>query len=176
MADCPAENAYFAEKALMIAVRYAVVRRQFSLKGDNAGEMPLMDYQTHKYRLLIPLATAYAMHFTFRETYGLYQRLMQALEGAKADPAKLPQTVEDLKEAHGTCAGLKAHTGWLTMKIIEGCRQACGGHGYSAYSGLPSLYQDFVVQTTWEVLLSSHLSHNSPPFSQIRGFRATTRC
>ena len=36
------------------------------------------------------------------------------------------------------------------MDIIEQCRQACGGHGYSSYAGLPGLYQDFVVQNTWE--------------------------
>lgn len=59
-------------------------------------------------------------------------------------------TLEMLKEAHGTFSGLKAHTGWKTMLNIEAARQACGGHGYSSYAGLSSLYQDFVVQTTWE--------------------------
>lgn len=113
-------------------------------------ETKLLDYQTHKYRLLIPLASAYAMHFTFMETYALYKKLMQMLEDAQSSPAKMASSLELLKEAHGTFAGLKAHTGWKTMLNIEAARQACGGHGYSSYAGLSSLYQDFVVQTTWE--------------------------
>ena len=36
------------------------------------------------------------------------------------------------------------------LEIIETCRQACGGQGYSSYAGLASMFQDFAVQCTWE--------------------------
>ena len=134
---------------MTIAIRYSCIRRQFSLR-ENEPESKLMDYQTHKYRLLIPLATVYAMHFTYMETYELYKTIMKMLEEAQKDTSIMPKALEVLKEAHGTLAGLKAHSGWKTMNFIEAARQACGGHAYSSYAGLSSLYQDFVVQCTWE--------------------------
>ncbi len=33
---------------------------------------------------------------------------------------------------------------WITCDGIEKCRQACGGHGYSLLSGLPTLYASYV--------------------------------
>ena len=84
------------------------------------------------------------------ETYEIYKTIMKMLEDVQKDTSIMPKALEMLKEAHGTLAGLKAHSGWKTMHIIESARQACGGHAYSSYAGLSSLYQDFVVQCTWE--------------------------
>lgn len=39
---------------------------------------------------------------------------------------------------------------WNCLSLIEQCRQALGGHGYSSYAGLAALYQDFAVQCSWE--------------------------
>lgn len=59
---------------------------------------------------------------------------------------------QESKPIQGTLHILICNTdSWLTAEIIDECRQACGGHGYSSYAGLSSLYQDFVVQNTWEV-------------------------
>lgn len=58
--------------------------------------------------------------------------------------------LEKLKETHATAAGLKAFCTWACLSAIDTCRQCCGGHGYSAYSGFPSMYSDFAVQCTWE--------------------------
>lgn len=30
------------------------------------------------------------------------------------------------------------------------CRRTCGGHGYSKLSGLPTLFQNYVQNVTWE--------------------------
>ena len=45
---------------------------------------------------------------------------------------------------------MKAFCSWKALEIVETCRQACGGQGYSSYAGLASMYQDFAVQCTWE--------------------------
>jgi len=37
-------------------------------------------------------------------------------------------------------SGLKAVTSWQITQGVEQCRLACGGHGYSDASGLPSIY------------------------------------
>jgi len=33
---------------------------------------------------------------------------------------------------------------------VETCRKACGGHGFSLFSGLPTLYTDWVAACTYE--------------------------
>lgn len=45
---------------------------------------------------------------------------------------------------------LKAFTSFETSKAIEQCRMACGGHGYSEASGLPTLYACSVGACTYE--------------------------
>lgn len=38
----------------------------------------------------------------------------------------------------------------IASEGIESCRKACGGHGYSHFSGLPLLYEDYVAACTYE--------------------------
>ena len=33
---------------------------------------------------------------------------------------------------------------------MESCRRACGGHGYSLLSGLPTIFSSYVQNVTWE--------------------------
>ncbi|KAH8552923.1 acyl-CoA dehydrogenase/oxidase C-terminal [Umbelopsis sp. PMI_123] len=139
-----------AKKALTIAIRYAAVRRQFATKANQGVETKLLDYPIHQRRLMPLLAQAFAMHFTGTEMMEMYLTLMDQLESASPDDADLAQVLENLKETHSTSAGLKAFCTWNCLNTIEQCRQACGGHGYSAYTGLAGMYQDFAVQCTWE--------------------------
>ncbi len=146
------ESADFAKKALTIAIRYSVVRRQF---GAGGVENKIMDYGTHKMRLLPHLAATYAMHFAAVEVTRIYEDLMAQLARFKKAPTggngqDLSALLDTLKETHGTSAGLKAFCSWRALEIIETCRQACGGQGYSSYAGLASMFQDFAVQCTWE--------------------------
>lgn len=147
------ESADFAKKALTIATRYAVVRRQFGGKSGKV-ENKIMDYGTHKMRLIPAIAITYAMHFAAVEVTRIYDSLMEQLGKFKkpnaASPAKLAELIDTLKETHGTSAGLKAFCSWKALEIIETCRQSCGGQGYSSYAGLASMFQDFAVQCTWE--------------------------
>jgi acyl-CoA oxidase len=131
------------QRAVTIAIRYACIRRQFKQRGIS-DPVKLMDYQTHQYRLLPLLAGCYAMLFSSRKLCSSYQHVI--LDNLKQ---KKVLSVE-LADLHNTSAGLKAFTTWLTTDGIEQCRQACGGHGYSAYSGLGPLFNDFVVNCTWE--------------------------
>ncbi|CAM0137354.1 unnamed protein product [Umbelopsis sp. WA50703] len=139
-----------AKKALTIAIRYAAVRRQFATKANEGIETKLLDYPIHQRRLMPLLAQAFAMHFTGTEMNTMYLALMDRLETAGPDDDDLPEVLENLKETHATSAGLKAFCTWNCLNTIEQCRQACGGHGYSAYTGLAGMYQDFAVQCTWE--------------------------
>jgi acyl-CoA oxidase len=90
------------------------------------------------------------MHFTGVEMLAIYENLMKQMETLKKGDERIVRVLESLKEVHGTSAGLKAFCTWNCLNIIDQCRQSCGGHGYSAYVGLASMYSDFAVQCTWE--------------------------
>eukprot|EP00002_Diphylleia_rotans_P003754 TRINITY_DN12636_c0_g1_i1.p1 TRINITY_DN12636_c0_g1~~TRINITY_DN12636_c0_g1_i1.p1 ORF type:complete len:700 (+),score=147.84 TRINITY_DN12636_c0_g1_i1:52-2151(+) len=138
------DSANFLKKAITIATRYAAVRRQFSTRPGEP-ERKIIDYTNHQYRLMPILATAYAMVFTGKRLNEIYTDLLALLESGDVEDA-LPA----LKETHATSSGLKAFFTWYVLAAIEECRQCCGGHGYSAYTGLSALYNDYAVQCTWE--------------------------
>uniref|UniRef100_A0A1X7SMI0 Acyl-CoA oxidase C-alpha1 domain-containing protein n=1 Tax=Amphimedon queenslandica TaxID=400682 RepID=A0A1X7SMI0_AMPQE len=100
-------------------------------------ETQVLDYQTQQFKLFPVLASAYAMKFA-------NQYLMKLNT-----------------ELHATSAGLKAFCSELCCSAIEKqismhtaqehlCRLSCGGHGYSAASGLPQLYADYSPSPTYE--------------------------
>jgi len=140
-----------SKKALTIALRYGAIRRQFKI-GDSPLETQLLDYPLHQRRLLPLLSQAVAIGFTALRMTALYNDLMEKLETFDTgSSAKETQEVLDkLKETHATSAGLKAFCTWACLETIEKCRQACGGHGYSAYVGLASMFADQAVQCSWE--------------------------
>ncbi|KAI5452912.1 fatty-acyl coenzyme A oxidase [Naganishia albida] len=144
-----ADSSNTAKKALTIALRYAVVRRQFSA-GKNQLETQLIDYPIHQRRLIPYMAQAIAIGFTSLILTKMYNELTEAMETLEPGDPNLKDVLSKLKETHSTSAGLKAFCTWACLETIDKCRQSCGGHGYSAYSGLPNMYADFAVQCTWE--------------------------
>jgi len=122
-----------SKSSLTIAVRYANRRRQFGPK--EGPEVPLLDYRTHKDRLLPRLATTYALHFALDD---LAQRF-----AAKNREASL-----DKVEAEANA--LKAYATWHTTDTVQEAREACGGEGYRAANRLPRLKADTDVFTTFE--------------------------
>eukprot|EP01121_Diplochlamys_sp_Union-15-3_P005599 TRINITY_DN1592_c0_g1_i1.p1 TRINITY_DN1592_c0_g1~~TRINITY_DN1592_c0_g1_i1.p1 ORF type:complete len:702 (-),score=118.60 TRINITY_DN1592_c0_g1_i1:21-2126(-) len=128
------------KRAITIAIRYSVLRRQF-YEGKSVNETQLLDYESHQDRLLPSLAGAYALHFTSTKMNIAYSKLLQELQ--KKD-------LTNLHDIHNTSAGLKAYSTWFTLYGIEEARQACGGHGYSKYNGLSQSFNDFAVMATWD--------------------------
>ena len=100
-----------------------------------------MDYQTHQARLLPILAKTFAVIFAGQRLTEEHEQLMARLE---------MKDTTGLKAIHATSSGLKAFCTWWCLESIETCRQCCGGLGYSSYSGLPSMLQDYAVHCTWE--------------------------
>ncbi|KAL1918951.1 uncharacterized protein VTP21DRAFT_2332 [Calcarisporiella thermophila] len=143
------DSGNMSKKALTIAIRYAAIRRQFASKPGEL-ETCLLDYPIHQRRLMPLLALTYAMHFTGRELTKLFNSMVDILETSDPNDPQMHDAIKLLKETHAASAGLKAFCTWSCLSLIEQCRQACGGHGYSAYTGFASMYQDFAVQCTWE--------------------------
>ncbi len=120
------------KSGLTIAIRYSDQRRQF---GPQSGEeVPILNYRMHQRRLLPPLVTAYALHFSLKY---LTERFLKRSE-------------EDAQEIEALAAGLKAYTTWFATATLQECREACGGKGYLTENRIPDLKADTDIYTTFE--------------------------
>lgn len=127
-------------KAVTIAVRYAAVRRQ-TAPAPGQREVQVLDYQNCMHTLLPLLAASYSLHFMGESLFGMYRQFEKDRDAG--DFSLLP-------ELHALSSGLKALCTWVAADGIEECRRTCGGHGYSRLSGLPTLFQNYVQNVTWE--------------------------
>jgi acyl-CoA oxidase len=123
--------------ASTIAIRRGLARRQFGLPGEE--EALLLDYRTHQRRLLIPLATTYALSFA-------QDRLIAELDAVFTGEPDDRQR----RELETLAAGVKAVATWHATETIQACREACGGAGYLKASRFAALKADTDVFTTFE--------------------------
>lgn len=131
----------FLSRAVTIAVRYNAVRRQMSPPAPGQRELQVIDYQNSAAQLFPLVASAFALTFMGKSMMAMYRSFEKSRDAG--DFAILP-------ELHALSSGLKAICTWITSDGIEACRRCCGGHGYSALSGLPTLYSSYVQNVTWE--------------------------
>ncbi|NWR79065.1 ACOX2 oxidase, partial [Centropus unirufus] len=127
-------------KACTIAIRYSVVRRQSKLKPGEQ-EAKILDYQTQQEKLLPQLAAAYAFHFINNYLQELLDRGYREIQRKNFEP---------LPELHAFSSGFKAMVTQYCTSAVEICLRACGGHGYSLLSGLPSLYTKILASCIYE--------------------------
>ncbi|XP_055270172.1 peroxisomal acyl-coenzyme A oxidase 2 isoform X3 [Moschus berezovskii] len=127
-------------KACVIAVRYSVIRRQSHLRPSDP-EAKILDYQTQQQKLFPPLAMAYAFHFVANYILEFLHHSYSFI---------LDRDFTLLPELHALSAGLKAMLSDFCTQGVEQCRRACGGHGYSKLSGLPSLLTRVTASCTYE--------------------------
>ncbi|KIV98665.1 uncharacterized protein PV09_09547 [Verruconis gallopava] len=154
-------------RGVTIAIRYCSVRRQFTDRDapeDEVKENQVINYTMVQQRLFPLLAATFALHFTGRGMIALYdanQAVMNKRErgGGSADvgqlsrgpgPEELNPGADLLADLHATSCALKAHASTVAGEGLETCRRACGGHGYSSFSGLGSWYADYLPTLTWE--------------------------
>lgn len=148
-------------RGVTIATRYASVRRQFQDRDaeQQVGENQVLNYTTVQIRLLTLLATTYALHFTGRGMMQLYeanQKKMSQDAGKVgstergAGPEETHTGSDLLADLHATSCGLKSLASSTAVDGLEVCRRACGGHGYSSFSGIGSWYADYLPTATWE--------------------------
>jgi acyl-CoA oxidase len=55
-----------------------------------------------------------------------------------------------IQQLHAISSILKAKTSWYASDCIQQCREVMGGHGYSSYSKIGTLYNDNDINLTWE--------------------------
>lgn len=149
-------------RGVTIATRYCAVRRQFQdldAKGE-VGENQVLNYTMVQFRLLPLLAATFALHFTGRNMINLYEQNQKRLAEGTAKPSndsqrrpgpeELTAGADLLADLHSTSCALKAYSSTVAAEGLEVCRRACGGHGYSSFSGIGSYYADYLPTVTWE--------------------------
>lgn len=123
-----AQSAADASKlGLIIAIRYSMKRPQF-------GSKPIMEYLTHRLRLIPCLAATVAWHL------GLQHLKMTAV-------CNRP---EDTKLLHVMSSGLKSAATWSRVETLQICRECCGGQGFLAKNRIGSYKTDCDVDVTFE--------------------------
>jgi acyl-CoA oxidase len=149
-------------RGVTIATRYCAVRRQFQdrdAEGSDTGENQVLNYTMVQIRLLPLLAATFALHFTGKGMMDLYRENQKRMAGdvgkasdtdRGAGPEELHPGTDLLADLHATSCGLKALASTTAAEGLEICRRACGGHGYSSFSGIGSWYADYLPTTTWE--------------------------
>lgn len=124
---------------LAIAVKYANSRTQFGAPGR--PESTLMEFRTHRLRLLPLVARTYALQFCMNKMKTMYQAL-STLTGSER---------EDLhKELHVLAAGLKPAATWHKNEALQTARECCGGQGFLAANRIGVLKNDSDIDVTWE--------------------------
>ncbi|GIG54534.1 acyl-CoA dehydrogenase family protein [Demequina activiva] len=128
-----------ARRALSIATRYGLSRRQFPASGRPDG-VRLMDYLVHQKRLLPRIARAYALGFAQNELIVDLVHVQGADDSSEEDQRRL--------ETHA--AGLKAVTTWFANDTVQEAREACGGSGYLSENQLVEMRRDVDIFATFE--------------------------
>lgn len=122
-----------AKKALAIAVKHALKRRQFN-DSIKIQEDLLMDYPSHQLRLTPAIASAYVFDVTLTHIMKAYS----------------DKTNTDKRKIETQVAGLKAIITWFANETIQECREACGGKGYLIENQIADLKGDVDIFTTFE--------------------------
>ncbi|KAF5276539.1 hypothetical protein FQR65_LT03969 [Abscondita terminalis] len=125
----------FQLHALTIALRYAAIRRQFG--PDNAKEWPVLEYQSHQYRLLPYLASSYTT-LLFLNCIVINKNAFHSEDS------------EMITELHAILSTGKPYFSFIARNAIQECREACAGLGYLSASGLGKIRSNNDANLTFE--------------------------
>ncbi|KAF4530544.1 hypothetical protein B566_EDAN016997 [Ephemera danica] len=131
-------------KAVVIAVRYSAVRRQF---GPMHGpELPVIEYQLQQWRLFPYLSATFVLtafaDLVLKEYMDFSIALLMGEDKDKLNDIGI--------EMHVLLSSAKPLFSWLAQHGIQECREACGGHGYLRAAGLGGLRNDNDANCTYE--------------------------
>ncbi|CAK1545067.1 unnamed protein product [Leptosia nina] len=134
----------YLQKAIVIAVRYSGVRKQFGAE-NGSEEMPVLEYQQQQIRLLPYLAATYAFR-VFCSWFGTthVQMTIDNMMGKTENAANKGM------EMHALSSAVKPISGWTARDAIQNCREACGGHGYLKAAAIGDIRNDNDANCTYE--------------------------
>lgn len=128
------------KNALTIGIRWAAIRKQFG--PPEKPEVPILDYQLTRNRLVPHLANLFAINASCEITFLQYDTIKNLMT---ADPE-----CNEGVEFHAVLSAFKVLTSDWCFAGIHECRKICGGIGYSSHSRLGELLAKHDVNMTWE--------------------------
>lgn len=132
--------------AVVIAVRYAAIRKQFG-PDRNGPETSIIEYPLHQWRLFPFLAAACVLKVT---VYNLSDVYLRAVEKSQADTNGFELLTQIVSELHALVSSSKAMFTWVTRDAIQEARECCGGHGYLKASNIGELRNNHDATVTYE--------------------------
>lgn len=120
-----------------IALRYGMVRKQF---GERKGmENTLAEYPLVHSKLVTRITNAL-----------VYYSMADFLDYASLNVDIFDLGNAEVKELHALSCFIKTASTWNLKNGLLRARELCGGHGFSAYSHMPTLVNDNEVHVTWD--------------------------
>lgn len=132
--------------AVVIATRYAVVRKQFG-PDRNGPEISIIEYPLHQWRIFPYLAAACVFKIAVNELTDIYLKTIERTRVESNGFEVLAQTVAEL---HALVSSSKTMFTWVTRDAIQEARECCGGHGYLRASNLGELRNNHDATVTYE--------------------------
>ncbi|CAL7950305.1 unnamed protein product [Xylocopa violacea] len=136
--------ANYASTAIVIAIRYSAVRKQFG--PTESEECPVIEYQAQQWRLFPHLAAVYAMKI-FSAEFAKQVMDFNLKVMTKDDRDDIG---DEGMEIHALSSATKPLCSWTSRDIIQDCRESCGGHGYLKISRLGDLRNENDACCTFE--------------------------
>lgn len=133
----------FLARALTIAIRYSTVRRQFRNISGQKDETQIIDYQTQQMKLFPILAMNFAHAYFSKYVMDIFHKMMDGINSR-------PQNYSLMDVMHHLTAGGKSVLTQECNDSLFVVRQSLGGAGYSAWSGIPYLIEDYSPEVTYE--------------------------
>lgn len=127
-------------KAVTIAMRYSIVRRQSPI-DPNLPEPKVIEHVTQQMKIFPLIAKVFAIKFAADNLMRMYVKVTKEIESG--DLVRLP-------ELHALSCCLKAVSSNEAVQAVEKCRLACGGHGFLQSAGFHDIYTNCTAAQTYE--------------------------
>ncbi|KAG5679146.1 hypothetical protein PVAND_008737 [Polypedilum vanderplanki] len=134
------DMASYLSKAVTIALRYSLVRRQSPIE-PNKPEPKIIEHVTQQFKIFPAVAKVVVFKITAEFLWDMYNAVTHDLD--KGDLERLP-------ELHALSCCLKAVCTNEAAQAVETCRLACGGHGYLNAAGFQDIYGMVTAAQTYE--------------------------
>ena len=148
-------------KSVTIATRYSLFRTQFL--DSNKAPIPIYNYQMQREKLFREMAKAYTMNLS---TACLLEVVKQNNRLALKD------NFSELQNTHILLCSFKSLFTYWQSDSASNLIRACGGHGYSGYSGLPHLlteeFPNQILEGENSVLLLQVARHLSKSWFELQ--------
>jgi acyl-CoA oxidase len=134
------DMASYLSKAITIATRYSMVRRQSPI-NPNEPEPKIIEHVTQQFKLFPTIAKALVIKLAAEFLWEMYNQVTHELDEGN---------LERLPELHAIACCLKAVCTNEATQAVQTCRLSCGGHGYLNSSGFNDIYGSVTAAQTYE--------------------------